>query len=93
MGVTASDRETSLLLGSAAPRSGRAARSVRRRTRILVIIVAALLVVDYGISVALETGWLHRSLTLKLEAAFGRSVEVSNFSFSLLEGPGSRPIM
>lgn len=88
MSVTAPDRETLLLDSAAAPRSSHAARSVRRRRiRLLIMTVAALLVIDYGISITLETGWLHRSLTLKLESAFGRGVEVGSFSFSLLEGP------
>src|SRR5215472_8813894 len=59
----------------------------RRKWRILLGIVAALVLVDLGISAAFELGWLHRTLTNRLEAAFGRPIEVSNYSFSLLEGP------
>ena len=59
----------------------------RRKWRILLGIVAALVLVDLGISAAFELGWLHRTLTNRLEAAFGRSIEVSNYSFSLFEGP------
>ncbi|HEV2304562.1 MAG TPA: AsmA family protein [Candidatus Acidoferrales bacterium] len=59
----------------------------RRRIRIVLMIITALLLVDFGISIALESGWLRRSLTNRLEAAFGRPIEVSNYSFSLLEGP------
>lgn len=59
----------------------------RHRLRVLLICIAGLFLFDYGLSILLESGWLHRSLTLRLEAAFGRPVEVSNYSFSLLEGP------
>ena len=63
-------------------------RSLRRRLwRILFAVAAVLLLVDLGVSVAFELGWLHRALTSRLEAAFGRPIEVSNYSFSLLEGP------
>lgn len=59
----------------------------RRSVRVLLIATGALLLFDYGLSLLLQSGWLHHALTLRLEAAFGRSVEVSNYSFSLLEGP------
>ncbi|MGC1107345.1 MAG: AsmA-like C-terminal region-containing protein [Candidatus Acidiferrales bacterium] len=68
------------------PPSRRYPRS-RRRIRIFLIVIAAFFLFDYGLSILLESGWLHRSLTLRLEAAFGRPVEVSHYSFSLLEGP------
>ncbi len=71
---------------SQAPAPRRSPRS-RRRIRIFLIVVAALFLFDYGLSILLESGWLHRSLTLRLEAAFGRPVEVSHYSFGLLEGP------
>jgi hypothetical protein len=71
---------------SPAPSAPRPARP-RHRLRIFLICVAALLFFDYGLSFLLESGWLHRPLTQRLEAAFGRSVEVSHYSFSLLEGP------
>jgi hypothetical protein len=70
---------------SAPPPLPRSARS--RRFRIFLICVAALLFFDYGLSFLLESGWLHRPLTQRLEAIFGRAVEVSHYSFSLLEGP------
>lgn len=85
MGVAAPNQETPLRERATAPPSPRPSRL--RRLRVFFIIVIALVVLDYGLSLALESGWLRRSLTLKLEAAFGRSVEVSHFSFSLLEGP------
>lgn len=89
MGVTAPNRETlPLNVAHAETPAPHPSPSTRRHHfRLVLIVVAALLLVDYGISVTLESGWLHRSLTFKLEAAFGRSVEVRNFSFSLLEGP------
>lgn len=62
-------------------------RPRRRKWRVFLAIVAALLLMDLGISAAFELGWLHRTLTNRLEAAFGRPIEVSNYSFSLLEGP------
>lgn len=87
MGVSAPDRESLLLDHALVPPRAQRTRFARRRIRIVLIIVAALLVADYGVSITLQSGWLHRSLVLKLEAAFGRNVEVGNFSFSLLEGP------
>lgn len=88
MAISAPDRATLLLDTSAAPLSPRPARSSRRRRiRIVLLVAAALLIIDYGLSLALESGWLRRSLTFKLEAAFGRTVQVSSFSFSLFEGP------
>lgn len=66
------------------PRSGSARH---HRWRVLFAIAGVLLLIDLGVSTAFRLGWLHRSLTNRLEAAFGRPIEVSNFSFSLLEGP------
>lgn len=89
MSVAVPNREPFLLnVGSARqmPPNRRSLRS-RRRLRIFLIVVATLFLVDYGLSILLESGWLHRSLTLHLEAAFGRPVDVSHYSFSLLEGP------
>ncbi|HEU5411043.1 MAG TPA: AsmA family protein [Candidatus Acidoferrales bacterium] len=60
---------------------------LRRKLRILLVVIAAFLLVDLSISAAFELGWLHRTLTSRLEAAFGRPIEVSNYSFSLFEGP------
>lgn len=61
--------------------------SARRRFRIVLIVLSALLLADFGISLAFQLGWLRHSLTTRLEAAFGRPIQVSNFSFSLLDGP------
>jgi len=58
-----------------------------RRIRIVLMLLGALLLVDFGISLAFQLGWLRQSLTARLEAAFGRPIQVSNFSFSLLDGP------
>src|SRR5579863_6711112 len=75
-------------LSDALPENSARKRSPRRRSiRIALMIIAALLLGDFGTSIALESGWLRRSLTNRLEAAFGRPIEVSNYSFSLLEGP------
>jgi hypothetical protein len=88
MSVAAPNRESLLFNIGPAPQKpvGHSPRS-RRRLRIFLFVLAALFLFDYGLSFLLEGGWLHRSLTLRLEAAFGRPVEVSHYSFSLLEGP------
>jgi len=52
----------------------------------LVVIVAGL-ALDYGLSMLLEFGWLNQALTRRLEAAFGRPVDVAHYSFSMLAGP------
>lgn len=62
-------------------------RRARRWLRILLVVIGVFFVFDFGLSFVLETGWLNHSLTPRLEAAFGRPVEVSNYSFSLLQGP------
>lgn len=89
MSVVAPSRESLVLDVDARPqpRSRRRFPRLRRPVRIFLICIAALFLFDYGLSILLESGWLHRSLTLRLEAAFGRPVEVSHYSFSLLEGP------
>ena len=88
MSVAVPSREPLFLnLGASPAASPKPARHPRRRLRILLICIASLFLFDYGLSILLESGWLHRSLTLRLEAAFGRPVEVSHYSFSLLEGP------
>ncbi|MGH9864447.1 MAG: AsmA family protein, partial [Candidatus Acidiferrales bacterium] len=50
-------------------------------------VIVACLALDYGLSLFLQYGWLHHALTRRLEAAFGRPVEVTHYSFSLLAGP------
>ncbi|HXT72919.1 MAG TPA: AsmA family protein, partial [Candidatus Angelobacter sp.] len=49
--------------------------------------IVACLALDYGLSLLLEFGWLNHALTRRLEAAFGRPVDVAQYSFSLLAGP------
>ncbi|HEV2298945.1 MAG TPA: AsmA-like C-terminal region-containing protein [Candidatus Acidoferrales bacterium] len=58
-----------------------------RWLRIILAAIALLLVFDYGVSAILRSGWLNARFTHRLGAAFGRPVEVSNYSFSLLKGP------
>ena len=58
-----------------------------RWLRIVLTAILALFALDYGISGVLRSGWLNARFTYRLEKAFGRPVEVSHYSFSLLEGP------
>ncbi|HEV2615597.1 MAG TPA: AsmA family protein [Candidatus Acidoferrales bacterium] len=60
---------------------------LHRWLRILLIVIVACLALDYGLSLFLEFGGLNHALTRRIEAAFGRPVEISHYSFSLLEGP------
>ena len=60
---------------------------LHRWLRILLIVIVFFLALDSGLSLLLEYGWLHGTLTRKLTAAFGRPVEVLHYSFSLFEGP------
>jgi len=61
--------------------------SSRRWLRRFLIVIVACFALDWSLSLLLESGWLHQALTRKLEAAFGRPVEVSHYAFGLLEGP------
>jgi uncharacterized protein involved in outer membrane biogenesis len=58
-----------------------------RWRRIALVAFLILLAADYGVSELLRHGWQHQAITQRLEAAFGRPVEVGNYSFSLIEGP------
>ena len=58
-----------------------------RWLRIFLLVIVAFLALDYGLSLLLEFGWLNHALTRRLEAAFGRPVDVAHYSFSLLAGP------
>ncbi|HEX2712151.1 MAG TPA: hypothetical protein VHM88_08015, partial [Candidatus Acidoferrales bacterium] len=49
-------------------------------------VLVALLVASGGFSRLLRLGRVHRYLNVRLEAAFGRPVEVGAFNFSLLDG-------
>ncbi|HEV2341306.1 MAG TPA: AsmA family protein, partial [Candidatus Acidoferrales bacterium] len=60
---------------------------VHRWLRIFLVVIVAGLALDYGLSLLLEFGWLNHALTRRLEAAFGRPVDVAHYSFSMLAGP------
>ena len=60
---------------------------LHRWLRILLVVIVACLALDYGLSLLLEFGWLNQALTRRLEAAFGRPVDVAHYSFSMLAGP------
>lgn len=55
----------------------------RRGVAALALLVAA----DAGLSLALRAGRVRAALTARLEAAFGRPVQVGRYGFSLLGGP------
>ncbi len=54
--------------------------------RRVVVAFLVLLAASWGLSLALGTRRTHRFLIARLEATFGRPVEVRRFSFSLLDG-------
>lgn len=68
------------------PDSARRLR-LRRALKWLVVVVCALWLLDSGISLLMTHTRLHRRLTARLAAAFGRPVEVGTFEFSLWTGP------
>ena len=49
--------------------------------------VFCIVAASWCISLALEGGWLRRSLEARLAATFGRPVEVGRFKFAILDGP------
>jgi AsmA-like C-terminal region/AsmA family len=53
----------------------------------LVFPVVAIVIASWLFSLALEAGWLRRSLSARLAASFGRPVEVGRFGFTILGGP------
>ena len=53
----------------------------------LALPVICILAASWCFSLALEGGWLKRSLSARLAATFGRPVEVARFGFSILGGP------
>jgi len=59
----------------------------RRWLRLLVLAMAVVIAVTWGVSGALEYGWAHRLLVTRLAETLGRPVDVGHFSFSLLSGP------
>ncbi len=60
--------------------------SSRRWWRWLLAAAAALLVFNLGVSLLLATSRLRQALSARLEASFGRSIEVSRFDWNLLGG-------
>jgi uncharacterized protein involved in outer membrane biogenesis len=59
----------------------------RRWTKRAVALVVAVLLVDLGASLLLQREHVRERLDARLEAAFGRSVEVDRYAFSLWGGP------
>ncbi len=60
---------------------------IRRWLRRAVVAAVVVLAASAGFSRLLRVGRVHRHLNARLEAAFGRPVEVGRFAFSLLDGP------
>jgi len=58
-----------------------------RLVSFLVLPIVAIMVASWSFSLALQAGWLRRSLSARLAASFGRPVEVAHFGFSILGGP------
>src|SRR5260370_3970683 len=60
-----------------------------RKRRVLWLLAPSLpmVVARWSFSLALEGGWLRRSLSARLAATFGRPVEVAHFGFSIWGGP------
>jgi hypothetical protein len=65
----------------------RKSSAAHRWRRIALILILFCFAADYGLSELLQHGWQHQRITQRLEAAFGRPVEVGNYSFSLVAGP------
>lgn len=49
--------------------------------------IVCIVVASWSFSLALQGGWLRRSLSARLSATFGRPVEVAHFGFTILGGP------
>src|SRR5579863_1896598 len=49
--------------------------------------ILCILAASWSFSVALQAGWLRRSLSSRLGSSFGRPVEVAHFGFTLWGGP------
>ena len=58
-----------------------------RLVRWVAVAVFCVIAASWCISLALEGGWLRRSLETRLAAAFGRPVEVGRFKFAIWGGP------
>ncbi len=52
-----------------------------------VLPIACITVASWCFSLALQGGWLRRSLSARLAATFGRPVEVAHFAFTIFGGP------
>jgi hypothetical protein len=59
----------------------------KRFTLWAVLPIACIVVASWSFSLALQGGWLRRSLSAKLTATFGRPVQVARFKFTILGGP------
>ena len=59
----------------------------KRLLRWGVLPLICIILASWLFSLALEGGWLCRSLSAKLAASFGRPVEVAHFLFSIIGGP------
>jgi hypothetical protein len=83
-------KTTSELIAPAAPPEVRLEKRAKIWKRLLtwaVVVVACLWLADTGISLLIRHTTLKQRLTARLEAAFGRPVEVGNYYFSLWTGP------
>lgn len=58
-----------------------------RLLRLLALPIVGILLASWSFSLALQGGWLRRSLAARVAATFGRPVEVAHFGFSILGGP------
>jgi hypothetical protein len=67
----------------APPQTGVAARWIKR----VALLVVLLWIATEIISLAVQHTRLRRALTSRMEAAFGRPVEVRSYGFSLWNGP------
>jgi hypothetical protein len=59
----------------------------KRLIRWAAVPIACIVIASWLFSLALQGGWLRRSLSAKLAATFGRPVEVACFKFTILGGP------
>jgi hypothetical protein len=62
-------------------------RAWSRWVKVLIVLLIFLWLADLGVSLLIRHTRLQRRLTARLEAVFGRSVEVGSYDFSLWGGP------
>ncbi len=74
-------------MSQAQPTPAASARRSKQWLRWIAIVIAALWTAEVGLSWLVAHSRLKRRLTARLEAAFGRPVEVSRYRVSLLGGP------